>query len=68
MHAIMASRARGLASGPLPSFEEHEEAFFDEGHRLAAEQSVEDFRDLDRGMPRPGFFRRLVDAFRRKPR
>ncbi|HKA91160.1 MAG TPA: hypothetical protein VKE22_26045 [Haliangiales bacterium] len=60
----MPSRARGRLSGPLPRFEDHEEAFFDEGHRLAEEQAVEDFGDLDQDTPRRGFFRRLRDAFR----
>jgi hypothetical protein len=58
----MALRARSRPSAPISAFEHHEEAFFAEGHRLAEEQKVEDFRDLDRGSPRRGFFRRLFDA------
>ncbi len=60
----MSSRVRAHPSAPIPPFEDHEEAFFDEGHRLADEPAVDDFRDLDKDVPRRSFFRRLRDAFR----
>lgn len=58
----MNSRPRARPSAPMSAFEQREEAFFAEGHSLAEEQNVEDFRDLDRDVPRRGFFRRVMDA------
>lgn len=55
----------------LRHFEDHEQAFFDEEHRIAAEHAAEeadDFSDLDDGDagPRAGFWRRLWDGIQGK--
>src|SRR5262249_8085200 len=54
----------------LRHFEDHEQAFFDEEHRIAAEHAEEadDFSDLDEGHegPAPGFWRRLWDGLQGK--
>jgi len=48
-------------------FEDHEQAFFDSEHDLGDGEGVEDFSDLDDGVPRrPGFFRRLWNGLQGK--
>jgi DNA-binding response OmpR family regulator len=57
----------------LRHFEDHELAFFDEEHRIAAEHAAEapadDFSDLDDGhaVAPEGFWRRLWNGIQRKP-
>jgi hypothetical protein len=62
------AKKRGRSSGanPVvrdPHFASHEQAFFDEEHRIAEDHSGEtkheSFADLDEGKPKVGFWKRL---------
>src|SRR5262249_42245933 len=65
---MKAQKKRGRGSGATrvrrdAHFADHEQAFFDEEHRIAADHSEpghhENFADLDEGKPKVGFWKRL---------